>query len=235
MRIIKELRKKIGINQTEFANKIGVSLRTIQLYERKEANIPMKNLKKIAEFFDMTIPELYIHEFHDPKDNYGKKKPFTKHGSVFYPLDRGKILAMTSLVLMEDHQEYIHRVKAGVPSQNAFQTGFVLDAMGEELHMAFEISGDSMFDGSIDSVPNKSIVLGVELDKKEFWNEDYELLDKPYILVCKDRVICKQIRGYHPEQETFKCGNLNTSPEYQDFDLPFSDVLQLFSIVKKQL
>lgn len=85
MYIIKELRQKFGINQTKFAQEIGVSLRKVQLYGRKNANIPMKNLKKIAEFFEMTIPELFIHEFHDP-DTHGKKRPYTKHGSVFYPL-----------------------------------------------------------------------------------------------------------------------------------------------------
>ena len=63
---------------------IGVSLRTIQLYERKDANIPIKNLTKIAEYFGLTIAELYMHEVNDMGEAYTKRQPFTKHGSVFF-------------------------------------------------------------------------------------------------------------------------------------------------------
>ncbi|MCL6266741.1 helix-turn-helix domain-containing protein [Flagellimonas myxillae] len=234
MHIIKELRKKRGISQTEFAQEIGVSLRTIQLYERRDANIPNKNLRKIAEFFEMTIPELYIHEFHDPTDSYGKKKPYAKHGSVFYPLDQGKLLAMSPLVLMEQQKEYITRVKAGVFSQNAFQTGFVLDSMDDELHMAFEVTGDSMNDGTINSIPNKAIVLGVEMDITDFAKKE-GLLNKSYVLVCKDRIICKLIIGYSEKGNAVQCGNLNQSPEYQDFELPLEDILQIFKIARRQI
>ena len=235
MHIIKELRRKKGLSQTEFAHAIGVSLRTIQLYERRDANIPMKNLKKIAQFFEMTIPELYIHEFHDPNDTYGKKKPFTKQGSVFYPLEHGKILAMSPLVLAEQQTEYISRAKTRKISQNAFQTGFVMDSIADELHMAFEVTGDSMFDGTIASIPNKSIVLGTEVDLKDFALENHGLLNKYYILVCKDRIICKQLTNYDAERGVFQCSNLNKAPEFQDFDLLAKDVLQIFRIVKRQV
>ncbi len=235
MHIIKELRRKKGISQTEFAHAIGVSLRTVQLYERRDANIPNKNLKKIAQFFDMTIPELVIHEFHDPNDTYGKKKPYAKQGSVFYPLEHGKLLVMSPLVLMEQQKEYITRVKTGLVSQNAFETGFVMDSIDDELHMAFEITGNSMYDGTIDSIPNKSIVLGVEVDVKEFALENNGLFNKSYVLVCKDRIICKRITNYNVEKDVFQCNNLNKAPEFQDFELSGKDVLQIFRIARRQL
>lgn len=110
-----------------------------------------------------------------------------------------------------------------------------MDSLDDEPHMAFEITGDSMYDGSIDSIPNKAIVLGVEVDIKEFTLENNGLLNKPYVLVCKDRIVCKQIKGYSVENETIQCGNLNQSPEYQDFDLATDNVLQPFRIAKRQL
>ncbi len=235
MQIIKELRRKIGISQTKLAQEIGVSLRTIQLYERKGANIPMKNLTKLAHYFDMTIGELFMHESNDPRETYAKKGPFTKHGSVFYPLEYGKYLAMSPLVLMEQQKEYIAKVKAGKISKNAFQTGFVVDFVDEEPHTAFEITGDSMSDGSINSIPNKAIVLGKQLDVQTFAKENASLLNKPYILVCMDRIICKIIMGFNADKQTIQCHNLNKSPEYQNFDLPLKDVLQILRIAKKQL
>ncbi|SHH07802.1 XRE family transcriptional regulator [Flagellimonas flava] len=234
MHIIKELRRKIGISQSKFAQEIGVSLRTVQLYERKEANIPMKNLKKIADFFDMTIPELYIYEFHDPQGSYRNRKPHTKHGNVFYPLDHGKYLAMSPLVLMEQQKEYIARVLTNTPSQNAFQTGFVLDYVDDSPYMAFEVTGDSMNNGTIDSIPNKCLVLGQELERSLFEKEVEPWLNKPYVLVCKNRILCKQVTTFNSEKNSVNCHNLNTSPEFQDFELALEDVLQIFKIVRRQ-
>nr|WP_299385982.1 helix-turn-helix transcriptional regulator [Allomuricauda sp.] len=235
MFIIKQLRRKKGLSQSEFAKEIGVSLRTIQLYERKGANIPMKNLTKIANFFDMSIDEMYFREFNDPQASYAHKKPFAKHGSAFYPLDHGKYLIMSHLVHMEQQKEYIGMVKAQIEAKNAYQTGFVLDALDDGRHMAFEITGDSMNDGSIASVPNKAIVLGVLVDTKDITTPNSSYLGKPYILVCSDRIICKQIMDYNSETHSIHCSNLNKSPEYQDFELPLKDILQIFQIAKKQL
>jgi len=61
-----------------------------------------------------------------------------------------------------------------------------------------------------------------------FWNQ-------PYVLVCADRIICKQLTGYNKKNNSLQCHNLNPSPEYQDFELPLEDVLQVFKVVKKQL
>lgn len=234
MYIIKQLRRKNNISQSQLGEEIGVSLRTIQLYERKDANIPIKNLTKIAEYFGLTIAELYMHEVNDMGEAYTRRQPFTKHGSVFYPLEHGKYLVMAPLVLVEWHQKYIKSLKTG-KFTNPFQGGFIIDFLTEEPHRIFEVSGDSMNDSSAASIPNKSYVLGLEVkkeslarNKETFWNESY-------ILVCVDRIICKRLTGYNKDKRALLCHNLNTSPEFQDFELPLDDVLQVFRIVKKQL
>lgn len=143
---------------------IGVSLRTIQLYERKDANIPIKNLTKIAEYFGLTIAELYMHEVNDMGEAYTKRQPFTKHGSVFYPLEHGKYLVMAPLVLVEWHKKYIQSLKKNNLS-NPFQGGFIIDFLADEPHRIFEVSGDSMNDSSLEAIPNKAYVLGLEIKK----------------------------------------------------------------------
>lgn len=234
MYTIKQLRRKKDISQSQLAEEIGVSLRTIQLYERKDANIPIKNLTKIAEFFDLTIAELYLHEVNDMGEAYTKKQPFTKHGSVFYPLDQGKYLVMAPLVLLEWHKKYIQGLKED-NIKNPFQAGFIVDFLADEPHRVFEVSGDSMNDFTTEAIPNKTFVLGLELKKETFVRNDEALWDKSYVLVCRDRIICKQLTGYNRHSESLKCHNLNTSPEYQDFDLPLADVLQVFKVVRKQI
>ncbi|MEZ4809920.1 MAG: helix-turn-helix domain-containing protein [Allomuricauda sp.] len=235
MYILKQLRRKKNISQTDLAHEIGVSLRTVQLYERKNANIPIKNLTKIADYFEMTIAELYLHEVHDIGEGYIRKQPFTKHGSVFYPLDHGKYLIMAPLVLMEHYDGYIEKLKERDIAKNPFQAGFVIDHLEDRTYAAFEITGDSMDDHSLDAVPNKAIVLGSELSKNVVAKGSDDLWNKPYVLVCKDRIICKQLTGLNDGKRTIHCHNLNTSPEYQDFELSLEEILQVFRIVKKQL
>ena len=92
------------MNQTDLAEAIGVSLRTIQLYEKKDANIPIKNLTKIADVFGVSIAELYLNEVNEEEGVYSKKKVFSASGNIGYSLANGKYLVMAP-VLMEDMQE----------------------------------------------------------------------------------------------------------------------------------
>jgi len=49
---IKKLRNDLGLNQTKFASKIGVSLRTIQNWEGGKRNIPewaLKNIENLSK------------------------------------------------------------------------------------------------------------------------------------------------------------------------------------------
>jgi len=234
MYIIKQLRRKNNLSQSELGEEIGVSLRTIQLYERKDANIPIKNLTKIAEYFGLTIAELYMHEVNDMGEAYTKRQPFTKHNCVFYPLEYGKYLVMAPLVLVEWHQKYIESIQRE-NLNNPFQGGFIIDFLTEEPHRIFEISGDSMDNGSVDAIPNKAYVLGLEIKKESLKRNNDTDWNQPYILVCKERIVCKQLTGYNKAKKALLCHNLNTSPEFQDFELPLDDVLQVFRIVKKQL
>ena len=217
------------------ANQIGVSLRTIQLYERKNANIPIKNLTKIADFFEMTIAELYLHEVNDMGETYMRRQPFAKHGSIFYPLDHGKYLLMAPLVLMEQYGEYLEKLEMGISKKPRFQIGFVIDFLEDGPYVAFEVAGDAMNNKSIDSIPNKAIVLGLNLKKETLTENRGDLWNKSYVLVCKNRIVCKQLKGYDRAKNSIQCHNLNTSPEYQDFEIPMDDVVQVFKIAKRQL
>nr|WP_299171213.1 helix-turn-helix domain-containing protein [uncultured Allomuricauda sp.] len=235
MHTIKRLRRSMGISQTHLAEAVGVSLRTIQNYEHKDANIPTKNLSKIATFFDLSIAELHLQEANEMGETYTKRKTFIKHGCTFSALDYGKFFVQTPLVLAERQKKYIESLAESRLGNSPFKTGFVIEFLEEDPHKAFEVSGDSMDDGSIHSIPNKTIVLGVKTKKEVFIREINALVDKTYILVCKNRIICKKVVGYNATQNTIQCQNLNSAPEYQDFDQPFSDILEVFRIVKKQL
>lgn len=55
---IKELRLENRINQSQLAEKVGVSTQTISKYERKEKNPSLKVLRQLALFFNVSIDYL---------------------------------------------------------------------------------------------------------------------------------------------------------------------------------
>lgn len=72
---IKDLRKRNGLNQTELANKIGVTCATISKYENDDISIPAEIISKLAIVLGTTAN--YLLGF-DNKDNFSSDISFKK-------------------------------------------------------------------------------------------------------------------------------------------------------------
>ena len=64
---IEEIRKERGIRQEEFAKNMGVSRQTISSLENGRYNPSIILAYKIAQYFGMTIEEVFIFEEEDLK------------------------------------------------------------------------------------------------------------------------------------------------------------------------
>lgn len=64
---IEEIRKEKGIRQEEFAKSMGVSRQTISSLENGRYNPSIVLAYKIAQYFGMTIEEVFIIEEEDLK------------------------------------------------------------------------------------------------------------------------------------------------------------------------
>lgn len=231
MQIIKQLRSRSGINQSDLAVAIGVSLRTIQLYEKKDANIPIKNLSKIAAFFKLSIAELYLQEVNEEGSNYSAKKIKSAGGNVAYSLPNGKYMVTVPVLLAVYHKQYVKEHQFG----QTITMDFVLDNFEEGGFMAFEVIGDAMDDGGIQSIPNGALVLGKLIPKESLYENTHKLLSSDVVVVGDTRIICKRFTGYNPSNDSISCSSLNTSPEYQDFEIPLVEISQVYQVVGKQL
>lgn len=67
---VEELRKKLGLNQEEFAKAIQVSRQTISSIETGKYNPSLELAFTIADFFDKKIEEVFLHE---RRENIEKK------------------------------------------------------------------------------------------------------------------------------------------------------------------
>lgn len=68
MNIVKELRKKKGIQQKELALEIGVSIPTISQWEHGKTDPSGERLKKLADYFK--VDELFILGYGQENPNY---------------------------------------------------------------------------------------------------------------------------------------------------------------------
>lgn len=53
-----KLRKTFGLSQTALANRIGISWRAYQTYERGEREPTLSTLIALADFYDVSLDEL---------------------------------------------------------------------------------------------------------------------------------------------------------------------------------
>ncbi|TMM58874.1 helix-turn-helix transcriptional regulator [Maribacter algarum] len=233
MFVLKQLRRKKKINQTDLAHAVGVSLRTIQLYEKKNANIPIKNLTKIANYFEVSIAELYSHEVNEEQDIYKLSSATSDSTLTVKKIDAKKWIVNAPLVTVKKLRDYCHETENREFLKSLPSLSFVVENIESGTYVAFEIMGNSMENGTADSIPSGAIVLA-----KEILQEDLEMRGKvknpKAIIIFGENILCKEIINYDEKSKQITCHSLNTSPEYADFEIPVSEIKQLFEVIKKQ-
>lgn len=235
MFILKQLRRKKNASQTDLALALAVSLRTIQLYEKKDANIPIKNLTKIAQFFDVTIAELYAMEnsIKEPELAYETQKKIEKvENNVRVPYVNTYLINVP-LICREIQERYTREFHDEKFINELPFIDFIQNTLSEGFYTAFEVTNNAMNNGEFNSFPEKSIAYGKLQTKKEFIKA---YANNPYWIIVYDNVImCKEVIDYNRDKDAITCHSLNTSPEFSDFTIDLQVVKQLFMVVKKQI
>ncbi|WP_394747914.1 helix-turn-helix domain-containing protein [Spongiimicrobium salis] len=231
MFILKQLRREKNCSQTELATAIGVSLRTIQLYERKEANIPRKNLTKLAAYFNLSISQLYEYEINEQTAVYQNEPPSLNKLSSVKSLGNGKYEVTAPLILTNDYEAYAKKFLDIDYMKDLHKASFVTDNMADGNFRAFEILGSAMNNGKLNGIPNGTIVLARELPKEALFVDSIKHFN--CVLLYKSALLCKQINDFDNSKKTIRCHSLNESPEYADFEIPLRDIYKVFVIVKK--
>jgi len=97
-------------------------------------------------------------------------------------------------------------------------------------YMCFEVEGDSMYDGSADSVKDGDILLGREV-RKDLWINKLHIKEWYFIIVHKEGIMIKQIVNHDVDHGTITCHSLN--PVYgDDFIINLNDTYELYNAVQ---
>ena len=65
---LKELRKKAGLSQSDIANKLNISVKTVSRWENLETDIKPNKAEELAKL--LGVPVLYLLGYGNPEEEY---------------------------------------------------------------------------------------------------------------------------------------------------------------------
>lgn len=212
---LKYLRKKKGLTQQQFADNMEIKRSLIGAYEEDRAEPKYDLLKKIAEYFELTIDE-FINE--KINDNWKPK-----------PKSQGSNLRVLSISVDKDDNENIELVpvKASAGYLNGFSDPqYIQDlpkfqlpipSLKQGTYRAFEIKGDSML-----PIQPGSIIIGEYLDN---WN-DVKVGDTYVIISKNEGVVYKRAGSKFKEDRELKL--VSDNKIYDAYSVPADDILEIW-------
>lgn len=212
---LKYLRKKKGLTQQQFADNMEIKRSLIGAYEEDRAEPKYDLLKKIAEYFELTIDE-FINE--KINDNWKPK-----------PKSQGSNLRVLSISVDKDDNENIELVpvKASAGYLNGFSDPqYIQDlpkfqlpipSLKQGTYRAFEIKGDLML-----PIQPGSIIIGEYLDN---WN-DIKIGDTYVIISKNEGVVYKRAGNKFKEDRELKL--ISDNKVYDPYSVPADDILEIW-------
>lgn len=210
---LKYLRKKKALTQQQFADALEIKRASVGAYEEDRAEPKYELLKKMAEFFDLTMDEL-VHESIDEK-----WRPT--------PRSNASNLRILSITVDQDDKENIELVpvKASAGYLNGYGDPeyvkelprFSLPMFTQGTYRAFEIKGDSML-----PLPSGSIIIA---EYVENWHDIKS--GQTYVIVSSsDGVVYKRIGQKFKEDKGLKLVSDNKS--YEPYWVAADDILEVW-------
>ncbi|TZF83629.1 helix-turn-helix domain-containing protein [Pedobacter sp. BS3] len=210
---LKYLRKKQGLTQQQFADKMDIKRSLVGAYEEDRAEPRYELLKKFADFYDLSMDELVNEKITD------KWKP--------KPKNDGSNLRILSVTVDRDERENIELVpvKASAGYLNGYADPeyiselpkFHLPMFKQGTYRAFEIKGDSML-----PLQSGTIIIGEYLEN---WN-DIKIGDTYVIISKTEGIVYKRAGSKLKGNKSLKLVSDNTV--YGPYSIPAEDVLEIW-------
>jgi transcriptional regulator with XRE-family HTH domain len=210
---LKFLRKKNGLTQQQFADLMDIKRASVGAYEEDRAEPKYDLLKKIAEYYDLSMDELA----NDVIDDKWKPTPKSNASNL-------RVLSVTVDNLDRENIELVP-VKASAGYLNGYGDPdfvkelprFSLPMFNQGTYRAFEIKGDSML-----PLPSGSIVIG---EYVENWHNIKT--GETYVIISKDEgVVYKRIGAKFKEDKGLKL--VSDNKVYDSYWIVSGDILEVW-------
>lgn len=203
---IKRLRESLGLTQADLAKRIGVSLKTITNYETG-GGIPASKQE---------ILRLALSNNATPK-----------HEAT---LIENPNIANIPLVSQYAYAGYMSGFTDDEYMKTLPTVPFIIDHELKGNYLSFEVKGDSMDDGSRDSLIEGDRLMCRQI-MQHLWQYKLHINNWDFVIVHKtDGVLVKRIIAHDTERCEITIHSLN--PLYEDRVLSLNDVAQLFNVIE---
>jgi len=151
----------------------------------------------------------------------------------FIELPGGDILMVFPLVEESAYAGYLNGYADPEFIEQRPKHSLIVQKYHKGLYRGFEIVGDSMDNGTIESIPDKSKVTGRFLMHHHWENKLHLHRYKDFIIVHKtDGIIAKRIIKHNVEEGIILIHSLNPDKEsYPDKEIHLNDVKELYNII----
>ena len=234
---LKSLRKKYKLTQDELAKSLGVTRKTISLYEN--SIVPYERESELLHFFN-TI------ENRNVTLNKTNVTPSSsnvivnseidvdilqnKNGNIYYIKEDGEIEIEVVNLPFPAYASYLEIfTDENVVLEEFNKAKFSVDKIGRGYYMSFDIKGDSMWNEGGYDTPDGAKVLGREIGR-HLWTK-FKPEKYGYILMTVDNIYFKDIIDYNQQTGDLILHSRNS--QYNDFTTNIDNVYRIFNVIKR--
>lgn len=135
------------------------------------------------------------------------------------------------LIEQDDHETFIKQFQIQEFLNDFPKFSIVVDKYPKGKHFAFKVSGESMVDGTSESIPNGSVVVAREI-QKSLWSKIHFSQFNYFVVVSKAGVMVKKVADLDQEGNTIQFSSLNPDKnKYPDVTLPKDEILMILHVV----
>ena len=211
---IKEIREDLGMTQAQFASVLEVNPRTVQKWEAGETKIRKGTAFLINDMKKRRVPNDGVKQ----KDHSAIPVDFSEMNVMYVPLINK--FAYAGFLNGFGDDEYLDDLPR-VPWANDFE------AKGN--YLCFEVKGDSMDNGSYESILEGDVLLCREV-RRDYWSSKLHIQKWDFVIVHQtEGILVKRILDHDVEDGILVLHSLNEY--YEDFKVNLNEVSKIFNIV----
>lgn len=228
------LLKGSGMAMGDVADKLGLTRQGLNYHLRKQ-----KLDANFKVLLNETFPDVFKSENNAPV-SVAKQSNAYSVGSIqhsdtdspFVDLGNGQYIMIVPLVQDYAYAGYLAGYQDEEYIEELPKHSFVVNKQHRGKYMAFQVIGDSMSNGTEESITEGSTVTGREI-QRHLWSSRFHIHRfKDYVIVHKEGILIKRIIKHDVDEGVITCRSLNPDKDaYPDFDLNLDDCSQIFNIV----
>jgi hypothetical protein len=225
--------KGSGMAMGDVANLLGLTRQGLNYHLRKDVlEKGFKRLlsEKMPNFFKLESNGTMLKE---PSNAYAIGNMQHPEGdSPFIDLGNGQYIMIVPLVQDYAYAGYLAGYQDMEYLDELPKHSFVVNKQHRGHYMAFQVIGDSMSNGTDESITEGSTVTGREI-QRHLWSSRFHIHRfRDYVIVHKEGILIKRISKHDVDTGIITCQSLNPDKDaYPDFDLSLDDCRQIFNIV----